>query len=70
MEAKQFLHIVRTSQKAAHLLGQVHGNIYGLIKKASTEDVSDELVKLFDYISQEVGNLYYKNESDYENSTN
>ena len=62
MDNEEFIGLIQQGSTAAHLLGQIHGKIHGLIEKSCTESVRQDLVHLFDYITQEVGNIYYKKE--------
>lgn len=57
-----FVKVIDQNQKAAYLIGQIHGKLHTLIEKSATDSVRQDLIHLFDYITQEAGNLYYKPE--------
>lgn len=66
MTNEDLIKIVQRGEQAAHLIGQVHGKLHQIIQGIHTpntfSDVRGDLIQLFDYMTQEVGNLYYKPE--------
>ncbi len=66
MDNEQFVKLVQRGECAAFIIGQTHGKLHQIIEGLRTpntfSDVRGELIQLFDYITQEIGNLYYKPE--------
>lgn len=68
MTNEDLVKIVQRGEQASFLIGQIHGKLHEIIQGTETpntfSNVRGDLIKLFDYITQEVGNLYYKPEEE------
>jgi hypothetical protein len=66
MTQDELYKIMQHGAQSAHLLGQIHGKLHQIIQGINTPntmtDVRGDLIQLFDYMTQEVGNLLYKPE--------
>ncbi len=63
MTNEDLVKIVQRGENASFLIGQIHGKLHQIIQGVNTpntfSDVRGDLIQLFDYITQEVGNIYY-----------
>ena len=60
MTNEEFADLLKKERKVDYLLGQIHGQLYKLIENSNAEILREDIVDIFDYITNEMGRIYYK----------